>query len=185
MGGKRPRRVLTLRNLPCTPPPSLLLLLLFHPPPSSSSPLRRAENAVAPFPAVTFSQPIAVCCADSERKEPKRKGSLFYISLFPPQPPPLSPPSRHSERSIPTAASRSERRTRRRRGAAGSRCSPLTQRASPPDSTGRGPSRTGYGARFTSRWGQFFFLIHLAEPVNTLSRRHLNRLRGLLALSVL
>lgn len=162
MGGKRPRRVLTLRNLPCTPPPSPSpLLLLFHPPPPpSSSPLRRAENAVAPFPAVTFSQPVAVCCADSERKEPKRKGSLFCISLFPPPPPPppLSP--------LPVTASGASRRLRAgARGAPGGgealqeAAAPLSPsgllRRTPPDAARTGPDT----ARVSRLGGDNFFLF--------------------------
>ncbi|MEQ2227895.1 hypothetical protein ILYODFUR_003076 [Ilyodon furcidens] len=49
--------------------------------------------------------------------------------------------------SIHPSAIRRERRTKRRRGAAGSRCSPFT---SPKSHTGHGPNRTGYlrlGAR--------------------------------------
>lgn len=162
MGGKRPRRVLTLRNLPCTPPPSPLLLLLFHPPPPSSSPLRRAENAVAPFPAVTFSQPVAVCCADSERKEPKRKGSLFYISRFPP----TTTTAAAALPPLPVTASGASRRLRAgARGAPGGgevlqeAAAPLSPsgllRRTPPDAARAGPDT----ARVSRLGGDNFFLF--------------------------
>lgn len=97
-GAKRPRRVLTLRNLltQSTPPPSLPAPLSL--PPLPPPPLE-AENTIAH--SRQWHLPDCRCADSSENKESETN----------PQ-----------HRSIPIEASRSERRTRRRRGAAGSRC---------------------------------------------------------------
>lgn len=96
-GAKRPRRVLTLRNLltQSTPPPSLPAPSPSLPPPPSLE----AENTIAH--SRQWHLPDCRCADSSQNKESEKN----------PQ-----------HRSIPIEASRSERRTRRRRGAAGSRC---------------------------------------------------------------
>lgn len=119
-GGKRPRRVLTLRNLPAhrhhhhhhhstssfsapPPPPSLLWRL--------KTPLL--------IPSRDIFQPVAVCWADSQtrgarngrRRRKKlggKEGRCLWVRLL-------------QHRASRRSAIRSETRTRRRRGAAGSR----------------------------------------------------------------